>query len=147
MWLSATRGSHRIVVIHKTLLGENLAAKLEQDSHFCNQSLRSWAKMEKEKLARIVVFVVIAGLVGAYIPLLFAPKPAQQPPSFDAAQDKPQNEEAASLTPPPSQNTPALPADSQPASEPKKEETKSPDSFGGLEEEKDSLEDLDKLLE
>ena len=96
--------------------------------------------MEKEKLARIVVFVVIAGLVGAYIPLLFAPpQPARQVPA--------QNDEAASLVPPPSQAPVSPPADSQPAPEPKKEEVNSPDGFGGLEEETKSLEDIDKLLE
>lgn len=97
--------------------------------------------MEKEKLARIVVFIVIAGLVGAYIPLLFAPKPAQQPP--------PRNDEAASLAPPPAQNTPAAssPQDNQPTPEPKKEEIKPPDGFGGLEDETNSLDELEKQLE
>ena len=95
--------------------------------------------MEKEKLARIVVFVVIAGLVGAYIPLLFAPpQPARQVPA--------QNDEAASLVPPPSQAPVSPPADNQLTPEPKKEEANSPDSFGGLEEETNSLDDLEKQL-
>lgn len=97
--------------------------------------------MEKEKLARIVVFIVIAGLVGAYIPLLFAPNaPAPQAPA--------QNDQAASLAPLPTENNKPAPPPEKDGSAPdlKKEEAKSPDGFGGLEDETNSLDELEKQL-
>ncbi len=94
--------------------------------------------MEKEKVARIMVFLVIAGLVGAYVPLLFAPRASQQVP---AAQVAP-SDKTASLTSPEATTT----STSKKITETKPQSGGSPAGFGGLEDENKSLNDLEKQL-
>ena len=98
--------------------------------------------MEKEKLARIVVFVVIAGLVGSSLPLIFAPQPSAPNNDLPAGSTgSPQaTDQSASLAPAASNSS------AKPEQKPEVKKENSPDGFGGIEEEKDSLEDLENLL-
>jgi len=109
------------------------------------------------KKQRLLVFViiglVIASLVLAYVPLIFIRQPAPQP--------IPSTQEASLIAPEPktpvvveaeSQEgdediVPILVATSVPPSFPLSETISPPDSFSGLEEESKSLEEIDSLLE
>lgn len=81
----------------------------------------------------VVVWIMVVGLVGAYAPLLF-----QKPPIVDESYYPPPP--TASLAPP----EPALPTSTPPLA-PLSEKI-SPDGFSGLNEEGQSIEDLEGLL-
>lgn len=93
-------------------------------------------RIDKQKAARIMVFLVIAGLLGSYLPILFAPQPAYQPATVP--QDS--NNQSASLIDSVEENT------ITPEPKEKLQDT-TPSAFGGIEEETGSLEDIEKMLE
>ena len=92
---------------------------------------------EKQKITRIFVFLVIAGLVLAYVPLFFVP-----PPPVSQNQAVPQSDQAAQLAPPPA----PAPAPTAHTSE-EISNTEGAEGFEGLSEENKSLEELNKLPE
>ena len=81
-----------------------------------------------------MVGILIVGLIGTYVPLLFSAPPA--PEDFRVPQNAAENQAAVA---PATEESPAQP-------EVKKEEIVKPEGFSGLEEEEKSLEELNDVL-
>ena len=94
------------------------------------------SKEQKQKYARITVLVTIVGLVMAYVPLLFL---QQEEQALREPVQQSQTREASLVES--VENSNVLP---QPTSTPTT--TPNPEGFSGVEEEGNSLNDLDTLL-
>lgn len=98
------------------------------------------SKEQKQKYARVIVFVTVVGLIMAYVPLLFVPDNQNQTQNQQQGEQVQQSQtrEASIVGTLPRENTVAT---TTPTSTPA-----SPDGFKGVQEEGNQLNELDKLL-
>jgi hypothetical protein len=92
---------------------------------------------KNKTFAQVVVWIMVVGLVGSFAPLIFQKPQIVQEPEFDYPP------QTASLNPP--QTTTTIPLQKTTTTPPVSEKI-SPDSFKGLNEESQSVKDLDNLL-
>lgn len=107
------------------------------------------SKEKKQKFSRVIVFWMVIGLVGAYIPLLFVSDNSNSPDAQNAAQPSQQASLPAgvkSVTSDVPVTVESVAASTTTSTASKKSGGSVPSGFSGLQEEGKSLDDLNKQL-